>query len=34
MTTSQALPAALELGHAGVTSTNCKGFYKSLLNAA
>ncbi|MGH7006010.1 MAG: enolase C-terminal domain-like protein, partial [Alphaproteobacteria bacterium] len=27
-------PAALRLGYAGVSSKNCKGFYKSLLNAA
>lgn len=27
-------PAALELGYAGVSSKNCKGFYKSILNAA
>ncbi|MCC7045675.1 MAG: mandelate racemase [Alphaproteobacteria bacterium] len=27
-------PAALSLGYAGVSSKNCKGFYKSLLNAA
>jgi hypothetical protein len=27
-------PAALALGYAGVSSKNCKGFYKSLLNAA
>ena len=29
-----AFPAALSLGYAGVSSKNCKGFYKSLLNAA
>ncbi|MCC6467343.1 MAG: mandelate racemase [Alphaproteobacteria bacterium] len=27
-------PAAMALGYAGVSSKNCKGFYKSLLNAA
>ncbi|HKU94366.1 MAG TPA: mandelate racemase, partial [Vineibacter sp.] len=27
-------PAALSLGYAGVSSKNCKGFYKSILNAA
>ncbi|MBV8186163.1 MAG: mandelate racemase [Alphaproteobacteria bacterium] len=27
-------PTALELGYAGVSSKNCKGFYKSILNAA
>lgn len=27
-------PAAVKLGYAGVSSKNCKGFYKSLLNAA
>ena len=27
-------PKALELGYAGVSSKNCKGFYKSILNAA
>lgn len=27
-------PAALRLGYAGVSSKNCKGFYKSILNAA
>jgi hypothetical protein len=27
-------PAALKLGYAGVSSKNCKGFYKSILNAA
>jgi hypothetical protein len=26
-------PRALELGYAGVSSKNCKGFYKSILNA-
>jgi hypothetical protein len=26
-------PAALKLGYAGVSSKNCKGFYKSILNA-
>ncbi len=29
-----AFPAALALGYAGVSSKNCKGFYKSILNAA
>ena len=29
-----AFPAALKLGYAGVSSKNCKGFYKSILNAA
>jgi hypothetical protein len=29
-----AFPRALELGYAGVSSKNCKGFYKSILNAA
>jgi hypothetical protein len=29
-----AFPAALKLGYAGVSSKNCKGFYKSLINAA
>ncbi|MFZ5779325.1 MAG: mandelate racemase [Pseudomonadota bacterium] len=28
------LPDALRLGYAGVSSKNCKGFYKSILNAA
>ncbi|HEX8165043.1 MAG TPA: mandelate racemase [Beijerinckiaceae bacterium] len=27
-------PAAIALGYTGVSSKNCKGFYKSLLNAA
>ena len=27
-------PAALELGYVGVSSKNCKGFYKSILNAS
>ena len=27
-------PVALALGYAGVSSKNCKGFYKSILNAA
>ena len=27
-------PKALTLGYAGVSSKNCKGFYKSILNAA
>jgi len=27
-------PAALKLGYTGVSSKNCKGFYKSILNAA
>jgi len=27
-------PAALKLGYAGVSTKNCKGFYKSILNAA
>ena len=27
-------PEALTLGYAGVSSKNCKGFYKSILNAA
>jgi hypothetical protein len=27
-------PTSLKLGYAGVSSKNCKGFYKSLLNAA
>jgi hypothetical protein len=26
-------PAALKLGYAGVSAKNCKGFYKSILNA-
>jgi hypothetical protein len=26
-------PAALKLGYAGVSTKNCKGFYKSILNA-
>jgi hypothetical protein len=29
-----AFPTALSLGYAGVSSKNCKGFYKSILNAA
>jgi len=29
-----AFPRALDLGYAGVSSKNCKGFYKSILNAA
>ncbi|MGE0425588.1 MAG: mandelate racemase [Reyranellaceae bacterium] len=29
-----AFPRALALGYAGVSSKNCKGFYKSILNAA
>ena len=29
-----AFPAALELGYSGVSSKNCKGLYKSILNAA
>jgi hypothetical protein len=29
-----AFPAALKLGYAGVSSKNCKGFYKSIINAA
>lgn len=29
-----AFPAAIKLGYAGVSSKNCKGFYKSILNAA
>ena len=27
-------PSALRLGYAGVSSKNCKGFYKSILNAS
>ena len=27
-------PTALKLGYAGVSSKNCKGFYKSILNAS
>ena len=27
-------PTALRLGYAGVSSKNCKGFYKSILNAS
>ena len=27
-------PSALRLGYTGVSSKNCKGFYKSILNAA
>ena len=27
-------PEAMKLGYAGVSSKNCKGFYKSILNAA
>jgi hypothetical protein len=30
----RSFPTALELGYAGVSSKNCKGFYKSILNAA
>jgi hypothetical protein len=30
----ESFPAAAALGYAGVSSKNCKGFYKSLLNAA
>jgi len=30
----ETFPAALGLGYRGVSSKNCKGFYKSLLNAA
>jgi hypothetical protein len=30
----RSFPAALALGYSGVSSKNCKGFYKSLLNAA
>ena len=26
-------PEALKLGYAGVSTKNCKGFYKSILNA-
>jgi hypothetical protein len=29
-----AFPAAIKLGYAGVSSKNCKGLYKSILNAA
>lgn len=29
-----AFPTAVALGYAGVSSKNCKGFYKSILNAA
>lgn len=29
-----AFPAALKLGYSGVSSKNCKGLYKSILNAA
>jgi hypothetical protein len=29
-----AFPAAVRLGYSGVSSKNCKGFYKSILNAA
>jgi hypothetical protein len=29
-----AFPAALRLGYSGVSSKTCKGFYKSILNAA
>jgi L-alanine-DL-glutamate epimerase-like enolase superfamily enzyme len=32
--TLDAFPTALSLGYAGVSSKNCKGLYKSLLNAA
>jgi hypothetical protein len=30
----ESFPAAIRLGYTGVSSKNCKGFYKSLLNAA
>jgi hypothetical protein len=30
----ESFPVAVRLGYAGVSSKNCKGFYKSLLNAA
>lgn len=30
----ESFPAAIALGYTGVSSKNCKGFYKSLLNAA
>jgi len=30
----ESFPAAIKLGYTGVSSKNCKGFYKSLLNAA
>ena len=30
----EAFPAALALGYRGVSTKNCKGFYKSLVNAA
>src|SRR6185436_5280261 len=29
-----AFPTALKLGYSGVSSKNCKGLYKSILNAA
>jgi len=32
--TLDAFPAAVARGYTGVSSKNCKGFYKSLLNAA
>ena len=32
--TLQAFPRALELGYTGVSSKQCKGVYRSLLNAA
>jgi len=32
--TLEAFPAAVQAGNAGVSSKSCKGFYKSLLNAA
>jgi hypothetical protein len=32
--TFDALPAALQLGYTGVSSKNCKGPYKSIVNAA
>jgi hypothetical protein len=32
--TLDAFPAAMARGYTGVSSKNCKGFYKSLLNAA
>ena len=32
--TLDAFPRARALGYAGVSSKSCKGFYKSLLNAA
>jgi hypothetical protein len=30
----ESFPVAVRLGYAGVSSKNCKGFYKSLLNTA